>query len=78
MSKSYNELTSFVCKFGTYSFEVISFELMNAPPMYQKAMDKILDGLSFVFVYLYDIVIFSKTICENLDHIAKVLDSISR
>lgn len=51
---------------------------MNVPVTYQKAMNKILDGLPFVQTYPDDIMIFSKAISEHLEHIGDVLDRISR
>lgn len=72
------ELMTFVCKFGAYAFDVMQFRLMNALETYQKAMDEILYRLPFVRVYLDDIVIFSKTIEEHLEHIGEVLDRISK
>lgn len=70
-------MKTFVCKFGTFTFEVVPFGLMNAPVTYHKEMDKIFDGFSFVRFYLDYILIFSKTIEEHLEYIAQVLDWIS-
>lgn len=51
---------------------------MNAQGTYQKVMYNIFDRLQFVRVYLDDIVIFSKTVDQHFEHIAEVLDLISR
>lgn len=66
MSKPCKELMNFVCKFGTYVFEVMLFGLVNAFATCQKAMDKILDGLPFVLVYLDNILIFLNIIDDHL------------
>lgn len=61
--------------FGTNSFEVMPFGLMNALATYQKAIKKIeknLDGFPFVRVYLDNIVIFLKTINDHLENIPEV------
>lgn len=55
------------------ALEVMPFGLINAPETYQKAIDKIIDDLQFVRIYPNGIVIFSKTIDKNLDHIGEVL-----
>lgn len=45
MCKFYKEKTTFVCRFGTFQFEVMPFGLMNAPSTFQRLMNKILRGL---------------------------------
>lgn len=50
---------------------------MNAPALSQRTMDQVLKSLSFVRVYLNDIVIFSESLDENLDHLVFVLKRIS-
>lgn len=42
------EKTTFVCRFGTYQFEVMPFGLMNAPSTSQRMMDQIFRDLSFL------------------------------
>ena len=45
------------------------FGLKNAPPFFQKQMDKVLLGLSFASCYIDDIVVWSRNIDEHLDHL---------
>ena len=62
-------MTTFVCRYGTYKFEVMPFGLMNVPSTFQRMMDTIVLGLKFVLVYLDDVVVFSKTLEEHLRHL---------
>ena len=59
MANECKEFTTFVCRFGTFKFEVMPFGLMNAPSTFQRMMDVILAGLKFVRVYLDDVVVLS-------------------
>ena len=76
MAQQCKEMTTFVCRYGTYKFEVIPFGLLNAPSIFQRMMDTIVRGLPFVRVYLDDVVIFSKTLEKHLGHPQQVFDVI--
>lgn len=58
--------TTFTCQFGTYRFEVIPFDLMNAPATFQRMMNKTSKELQFCRVYLGDILIFSNSGDQNI------------
>ena len=51
------------------------FGLHNAPATFQRAMQEVLRGLNwkFVLVYIDDLILFSKTFEEHLDHLSQVL-----
>ena len=76
------EKTAFVVPQGLYEFRVMPFGLSNAPAVFQRLMQKVLmglnleDGQAFVSVYLDDILIFSRTLEEHLDHLRAVLQRI--
>src|SRR5579862_411424 len=67
--------TAFTCYLGLFEFNVMPFGLKNAPPTFQRMMNKILKEwlYKFVVVYIDDILIYSKTFEEHLVHIEKVL-----
>ena len=71
------EMTTFVCRFGTFQFEVIPFGLMNAPSTFQRMMDQLFQGLRFVKIYLDDVVFFSKSVQEHISHLREVLEMIA-
>ena len=74
------EKTAFDSSPGLFDFRVMPFGLTNAPAVFQRLMQKVLSGLnpdggaSFVVVYIDDILIFSRTLEDHLDHIDQVLN----
>lgn len=74
MAEACKEHTTFVTRYGTFSFEVMPFGLINAPATFQKMMDHILRDLPFARAYLDDVVIHSKTLEEHLEHLQLVFE----
>ena len=73
MDESCKEKTTFVCRYGTYQFEVMPFGLMNAGATFQRMMDQMLVNVSNVKCYIDDVVIHSATKEEHVGHLEKVL-----
>src|SRR6266496_3888668 len=74
MNEEDREKTAFTCHKGLYEFNVMPFGLKNAPPTFQRLMNEVLDGYlnKFVEVYIDDILIYSKTFEEHMEHLEKV------
>jgi hypothetical protein len=68
--------TAFKTPFGLFEYKVMPFGLTNAPSVFMTAMNDILQGLSFVFVYLDDTLIFSISPEEHISHEETVLKKI--
>lgn len=68
--------TAFTCHHGAYRCVRLPFGLSNAPATFQRAMDMILAGVKWqtCLIYLDDVIVFSKTAEQHLDHLAEVLD----
>ena len=69
------EKTAFATSFGLHQFRVMPFGLCNAPSTFQRLMELALTGLhwSICLVYLDDIIIYSRTVSEHLQHLQEVL-----
>ena len=73
MAEESKEKTAFVCHRGLYQYCRMPFGLTNAPATFQRLMDKLFTGWNFVFIYLDDILIASKSFSEHITHITQVL-----
>ena len=73
MAEESKEKTAFVCHHGLYQYCRMPFGLTNAPATFQRLMDKLFTGWNFVFIYLDDILIASKSFSEHITHITQVL-----
>ena len=69
------DLTAFVIPFGHYHFSKLPFSIANAPAAYSKLVQIALDRLprGFSIGFIDDIVIYSSTIQEHVDHIRQVV-----
>jgi transposase InsO family protein len=68
--------TAFNTHFGHFEYKVMCFGLSNAPATFQSLMNDIFKEEigKFVVIYLDDILIFSDTPQEHLDHLRRVLE----
>jgi len=66
--------TAFTCHRGLFEFTRLPFGLTNAPAIFQRTMNKVLSGLigRCCMVYIDDVVVFSKTTTEHLQHLEQV------
>jgi hypothetical protein len=65
------EKTAFTTPWGTFMYDKMPFGLMNAGATFQQAMDIAFVGErdKFVFIYLDDLTVFSKSDAEHLVHL---------
>ena len=80
MSRTSREKTAFVMQHGLFEFHVMPFGLTNAPAVFQRLMQQVigvlnpLEGPSFVSVYIDDLLVYSKTLEEHLQHLSRVMN----
>lgn len=68
--------TAFRTPFGHFEYRVMPFGLCNAPATFQSLMDTLFQPLiaRCLFVYIDDLLIYSRTFEDHLKHIREVLD----
>lgn len=72
--------TAFTTRRGLFQFKRMTFGLCNAPSTFQRLMDCVLRGLTWIccLVYLDDVVIFTKgTVAQHVVELAVVLERLS-
>ena len=72
LSDSAKEKTAFITQKGLFQFEVLPFGLSNAVSAFQRTMETVLEGLPNVRVYLDDIMVYSTTLDDHIQHLESV------
>jgi hypothetical protein len=70
--------TAFTTRYGLYEYTVMSFGLTNAPSYFMYLMNKVFMEFldKFVVVFIDDILVFSKTKEEHVEHLRLVLQKL--
>ena len=68
--------TAFTSPFGKYEYVKVPFELAQAPVYFQELMTGVLKDLPFAMAYLDNIIIYSSTPEEHLEHIRTVFEKL--
>ncbi len=71
MSPADIQKTAIITPFGLFEYLFMPFGLMNAAQTFQRLMDRLFRGLPFVFTYLDDHLIASRTLEEHMEHLSQ-------
>jgi len=72
--------SAFIMQGGCFRFTVMPLGLTCAPSVFQRLMDILLCGLSYMtcLVYLDDVIVFGRTFEEQLERLEQVFDRLAR
>ena len=61
---------------GLWQWRVLPFGLINSPSVFERLMERVFAGLTFLIllIYLDDIIVYSKTFDEHLENLKTVLE----
>ena len=73
------EKTAFISPFGKFEFTRMPFGLRNAPAIFQRLMEVVLrECYSFSAPYIDDIIVFSNSGAEHIEHLRSVLGALRK
>ena len=79
LSDSAKPKTAFVVSgVGKYEFNRVPFALAQAPTYFQRLINEVLTDCTFAMGYLDDIIIFSKTEEEHLQHLEEIFEHLRK
>lgn len=71
-------MTTLACRYGTYNFEVMPFELTKAPSTFQKMIESVFEGFQLTILHVNDLFIISKNMGEHVGHCKTVFERIKK
>jgi transposase InsO family protein len=71
------QYTTFITPWGRYCFKRMPFGISSAPEFYQRAMERILDGLEGVICFMDDVLVFGSSAEQHWARLRSVLNRIS-
>ena len=79
LSDSAMPKTAFVVSgMGKFEFNIVPFGLSQAPAYFQRLINEVLTDCNFAMGYLDDIIIFSKTEEEHLQHLEEIFECLRK
>ena len=73
MDKDSEQYLAFSMPVGCYCYRKLPMGLSASPEFFSKVLNRVLEGLNSVLVYVDDIVICSRTVEEHYDLLTSVL-----
>ena len=66
--------TALLTPLGSFAFKRAAMGLRNSGAVFQRFMDEVTGRLDFVYVYIDDVLVFSRTTREHLEHLTQLFE----
>lgn len=76
LSQNSRLLTTFITPFGRFCFNKLPFGISSAPELFQKRMNKVLEGLEGVVCHMDDVLVVGKDQAQHDERLTKVFERI--
>ena len=68
------DITTFTCPWGKFKYNMMPFGLKNAPAVFQRMMEMVLEPCrEYAAEYIDDNIVYSKNWSEHMQHLREVL-----
>jgi glutamate mutase epsilon subunit len=76
LDENSRQYTAFICPRGLFEYNVLTMELTNETETFQRLMNTLFEDIlhKIVEVYLDEIIIFSQTLPEHVQHVKRVVE----
>ena len=78
ITKEAQEITTLHTMWGLYSYKFLPFGLKNSPGLFQRAIDKIIEGVQGCYAYQDDILVLGSTEKEHDVNLTRLLQSLMK
>ena len=78
MTAESRDKTTITTPFGNFCFKMMPFGLCGAPSMFMRLMSEVVQGLTNIFIYLDDVIVFSSSAEDHKMHLSALFQRLAK